>query len=519
MKNKLGRPALITISAIIYMALFSSSIIMRDFADNSVVFDVAARKAIIYSVMAFGYIWAFLFFLTIHRLIFAIFLPIVFFLSAIASYFIREMGININERVVPAIFETNLNEASGFASVEMTVWILLCLAFGIIIGIVVPRIERKDKKDAQLLLIAGAFVLSSLLLDGGVSNQYLPYNYIKATGNYFINKNSGKNITDVSKYPAEMKDGENLAVVFVIGESARASNFHINGYERETTPLLEKENSLISFKDVTSCAAMTRDSVPCMLTRATSKNMEISAQETSFISIFKKLGFKTIWIDMQGATSSVFDSPIMQHVSEADKLITMNNDAILGVTRDQNALPYLQKIFSENPGKILVIIHSYGNHWPFDERYGEDFRKWQPVCGKTTPIIGQAALQSDMAACDRQALLNEYDNAILYTDWFLSEVINLIKSRDSFMLYSSDHGQSLGEDGVYLHGNMGRKEQRHVPMFLWFSDSFLAKNDEKYINAKSHQERELSHDYIFHSILDCAGVESEAVYKNLSLCR
>ena len=168
-------------------------------------------------------------------------------------------------------------------------------------------------------------------------------------------------------------------------------------------------------------------------------------------------------------------------------------------------LPYFESEIAKT-NKSLIVLHTTGSHWNYSARYPQKFSKFAPSCDELSG-------KRDHSACGIDRLVNSYDNSILYTDYFLSEVIERLQGKNAFVIYVSDHGESLGEDGFYGHGGDIRPEQMKVPLLVWFSDKFL-KNKSLKTNIQP-----LSHDNIFHSLLHCSDVKSEIIDPEMSLCQ
>jgi glucan phosphoethanolaminetransferase (alkaline phosphatase superfamily) len=163
------------------------------------------------------------------------------------------------------------------------------------------------------------------------------------------------------------------------------------------------------------------------------------------------------------------------------------------------------------PGKKFIVLHTSGSHWNHSARYPEAFGVFKPTCPNIKNI--------DQSGCTLEELVNSYDNSILYTDYIISQVIERVKNQNAFLIYVSDHGESLGENGVFAHGSHMTPEQKIIPFIFWGSDSFIKKHPKLLKRLSRRQREELNHDHIFHSVLDCAGVEGEIVDHAMSLCR
>jgi KDO II ethanolaminephosphotransferase len=256
-----------------------------------------------------------------------------------------------------------------------------------------------------------------------------------------------------------------------------------------------------------SCDTVTRLAVPRIFTRNTGR--ADTAEETSFISIFKKLGFLTAWISNQGYLGT-HETTVSAIASEAEHTIyknaTGNFNGELKIF-DEDLLGDIDVYLNMDNKNRMIILHPIGCHWKYDCHYPDRFMKFKPVCaGK------------NLRACDVSALTNSYDNTILYADDFIGRVIGKVKDMNALVFYISDHGESLGEKGVYLH-SPGQKaeEQFKAAMFVWASKRYAARNSEKYLNLQRNRSLKLNHDVIFHSVLDAAGIESSVVLRGKSI--
>ena len=210
-------------------------------------------------------------------------------------------------------------------------------------------------------------------------------------------------------------------MVLVIGESSRYDRWSLNGYQRDTNPLLKQESNLISFSNVLTGVAATRLSVPVMLSRKPiTESLRAGFDEKSLITAYKEAGFKTYWISNQMSYGK-FDTPISAFANEADSTQFLNLGGFTDISSfDQGLLTPLKTAMADPAPKKLIVLHSLGNHWNYSHRYPKEFDKWQPsLFGIDNPAYTNLA--------NKSALNNSYDNAILYSDWFLAQVINTLK--------------------------------------------------------------------------------------------
>jgi lipid A ethanolaminephosphotransferase len=341
----------------------------------------------------------------------------------------------------------------------------------------------------------------------------MPFSYLDATRKYL--RKSGKPAViapigvDAVKGPMRVGRARPTVTVIVVGETARAMNFSLNGYARETNPRLVHEEGLVNFTDVSSCGTATAVSVPCMFSmfgRADYSDARARSQE-GLLDVLKHAGFDVLWRDNNSGCKGTCDRVRYEDVShpvDGDPLCEGDE------CHDERLLRGLPGMIREAHGDLVIVLHQMGNHGPaYWKRYPHAFAKWGPVCA--TP---------DLSKCSTEEIVAAYDNAILYTDYVLSSAIDVLREAaadgqaDTAFLYVSDHGESLGEKNLYLHGTpyfMAPSEQTHVPMMLWMSEGFRSRFgiDAKCLAARSHEP--LSHDNLFHSVLGMLGV-STAIY-------
>ena len=292
-------------------------------------------------------------------------------------------------------------------------------------------------------------------------------------------------------------------VVIVIGESSRADRWSINGYSRETNPLLKQEPNLVSFSDALTGVAATRLSVPVMLSRKPiTQSLRAGFSEKSFITAYKEAGFKTYWMSNQMSFGK-FDTPISVFANEADVTQFLNLGGFTDASSFDGALLVpLETAMADPHPKKLIVLHSLGSHWNYSRRYPQEFDKWQPsLFGIANPAYTNLA--------NKPALNNSYDNSILYTDWFLEQVIKTLKSSNklSAMMYFSDHGETLydGSCKIAFHGHNTQFEF-HIPALMWYSDQYKTAYPEKVEQLIRHKRARINTENVFHSLLDLSDI-------------
>lgn len=307
-------------------------------------------------------------------------------------------------------------------------------------------------------------------------------------------------------------------LVLVIGETARSGNFGINGYNRDTTPLLKaiKKNTdqsgeLTTQSDAWSCGTTTATSLPCMFSHLGKSAYENKqADYENLIDVLNKAGLAVIWLENQSGCKGICDrvyraatqnskDPELCSTGECfDEIMLKNLDARL------QEVPY-----DKLSRGAVIVMHQMGSHGPaYYKRSPEALKKFKPECTNN-------ALQE----CSRTELVNAYDNSIAYTDYFLSKVIGMLKSKAATlqggMLYVSDHGESLGENNLYLHGlpyAIAPDVQKHVPWISWFANDFIGRHNLDTDCLALRAKNKISHDNFFHSVLGLMNIQTQ-VYK------
>ena len=292
-------------------------------------------------------------------------------------------------------------------------------------------------------------------------------------------------------------------VVLVLGESSRFDRWSLNGYARETNPLLSREDNLVMLKDVITPVSATRLSVPVIISRKPAmQSLKDGFSEKSILSAFKEAGFKTFWISNQ-VSFGKFDTPVSVFAKEADEVRFLNLGGFSGASNhDAVMLEPLRHAIADPAQKVLVVLHTLGSHWNYGHRYPKEFDRWQPSL--------QSIAKPDYTDTRLEPQINNsYDSAILYTDWFLSNVIGLLKESNlpASLLYVADHGQTLYDKSckIAFHGHNTQYEF-HIPAFVWYSGSYGERFPGKVEQLQRHRKAKLSTENMFHTLLDMADI-------------
>jgi len=432
----------------------------------------------------------------------------------------------IDAGMIQNTLQTDLNESMDLFSFKLVLYVLF---LGVLPSIYVYKKPikyiSKPKElwmKVKIILISlgtiGFFLLSFSQFYASFFREHKPLRYhtnptywIYSIGKYASQTvKSGPVIMEAIGKDAnisfEEEDEEKELVILVVGEAARADRFSLNGYERETNPLLKQEKNLINFSNFSSCGTSTAVSVPCMFSVFDkddySYDKGISTENILDVLVHTN-EIKVLWRDNNSDSKGVALRVDYESFKSKDK--NPIYDETCQECRDEGMLTNLDTYIQKNKGKdILIVLHMMGNHGPaYYKRYPKEFEKFIPVCQT-----------NQLEECSPESISNAYDNAILYTDYFLSKVINFLKpySKDysTAMLYISDHGESLGENSLYLHGLpyfMAPDTQTHVAAMAWFEGVIEKEIDLKKLRSKSDQP--FSQDNLFHTLLGLFEVETE----------
>ena len=318
-------------------------------------------------------------------------------------------------------------------------------------------------------------------------------------------------LADLNKRSANFRFHAHLAepniepqvVVMVIGESSRYDRWSLNGYDRETNPLLAKEDNLVPLRDVITSVSATRLSVPVIISRKpATQSLKDGFSEKSFLTAFKEAGYKTFWLSNQ-ISFGKFDTPVSVFAKEADVVDFLNLGGFTDNSNyDEILFGPLKHAVADPAPKKLIVLHTLGSHWNYSHRYPKQFDKWLPsLYGVDKPVY------TDIRIKDK--LNNSYDSSILYTDWFLDHVIGTLKEANepAAMLYVADHGQTLYDNSCRLafHGHNTQYEF-HVPAFAWYSDAYAGRFPDKVTQLRRHRKAKLATENMFHTLLDLGDV-------------
>ncbi|RPJ74897.1 MAG: phosphoethanolamine--lipid A transferase, partial [Alphaproteobacteria bacterium] len=452
----------------------------------------------------------------------------ILFLSTLAAYVMDSFGTVLDDNMFLNVFSTDSSEALDLLNFRLFLYLIFLwlVPSYIILKVQIKELTFKKEVSSRLKTLLASLALIAILLVSFGKNyasffrQHKPLRYytnptyyIYSIGKYISRFyiNSTTHMSPLGRGATVERNGKTRKlVIFVVGETARRDRFSLNGYKKETNPHLAREN-VISFTNMTSCGTSTAVSVPCIFSnfgRNQFSNEKAASTENllDILSHTKKVNI--LWRDNNSDSKGV-----ALRVPYEDFKYPSKNTICDPECRDVGMLVGLQDYIDEKKeGDHFIVLHQMGNHGPaYYKRYPPAFEKFKPAC-KT----------NELEQCTNEEIGNAYDNAILYTDYFLSRVINLLKENSNdfatSMLYVSDHGESLGENGVYLHSLpyfMAPDEQKDIAAVLWFGGDHAKKTNYELLKKKG--DVPYSHDNVFHTFLGLMEIKTPEYKKELSI--
>lgn len=457
--------------------------------------------------------------------------------TAAAAYYMDRYTIFFNGEMVRNILRTDVREASELLSLNMFVHILL---FGGLPALLLWRVRITTRPWKRTLLIRPLTILGTVILtiaavmmmfqdfSALMRNQkearflIMPAAYLTSFARVLASDSNAATrprtpiSEDAHLAAAWQRRDKPMLFVLVVGETTRAANWGLNGYERQTTPELAKRD-VINFSQATSCGTNTEVSVPCMFSpfgRHDYNEDKIRSHE-SLLHIIEHAGIKTVWRDNQSGCKGVCDGLTLRQIESNRVSPLCDGERCL----DEIMLEGMDgEIHEARNGNLFVVLHQLGNHGPaYFKRYPAAMRSFSPTCDT-----------ADLGKCSQAEIVNTYDNGVRYTDHFLAQTIDWLKTQskyDTAMLYLSDHGESLGENGIYLHGlpySIAPKEQKQVPMVMWMSPGFMSDFGFNTACLQQRAGQPISQDHLFHSVLGMLQIESryyDAAWDAFTDCR
>ncbi len=515
--------------------------------DNQVFFPALSQRLNILSISGAGFAVTFYLLmmgiLVLFLLVFAqryllkIILVLFVLASAIMSYFSQKLGVIFDEdmirNIVGTIKDNNWNEGMELLSPPLIFHVFLVGVLPSTIIILVKIDYKKATSELVSRTACGLMVITAVTMMVMVNFKYFTYFSrenrdlrvwitpvfpMVSTYKYLVDHYQGSEAPFI-RLGEDARQGtlvkRRTVGVVVLGETARADHFSLDGYTRKTNPMLEHEG-VLSFLNVSSCGTSTAFSVPCMFSFLDRYHYtpEKAEKQSNVLDVLERAGVKTFWIDNNSSCKGVCDrieTKVIRHNPDPTSPYYKNgkyyDEKIL-----EEALPYIRTSQLD----ILIVLHILGSHGPaYHRRFPGAFAKFTPYCQKNAP-----------QECSDEEVSNAYDNSLLYTDYVLSRAITFLKQHtdqyESFLVYISDHGESLGENGIYLHGLpylIAPEAQTHIPFIAWFSSNYRDAHHIDLNALRARADRPYSHDNLSHTLLGLFNVKSKIYRKGEDIFR
>ncbi len=442
--------------------------------------------------------------------------------TAAAVHFMGRYTVYIDPEMVRNVLQSDRRESGELMSSDL---LLSVAGLGLLPALLAWRVRLLHRPLgraalvrsvclAVALLVAAGSVLASFKSVSALMRNHRELRHLATPGNYLVSlarvaladttaRNLPRTPVGVDARIAGRAPGARpRLLVLVVGETVRAQNWGLNGYARDTTPELRRIDP-VNFRWVESCGTSTEVSLPCMFApegRADYSRKKARNSE-SLLHALERAGVATLWRDNQSGCKGVCEGLAYESTQAPGDAPACGEDGCL----DEVLLEGLQQAIDRQPGDAVIVLHQLGNHGPaYVRRYPPAFRRFAPEC--RSPELGR---------CSREEIVNAYDNAVLYTDHFLAAAIRLLAgqaSRDTALIYVSDHGESLGEGGLYLHGMpyaIAPETQTRVPMVMWLSPGLTRSRaiDSGCLRDEAQRIR-ASHDNLFHTVLGLMQVQA-----------
>ena len=497
-----------------------------------------------FSSTPLSYISLFMMMLALMSLLYGLITPrqvikpvLYFFLirAAINSYFMDNYGVVIDRHALQSVFESDARESMEWLSVAMlwpVLWtgILPATLIHLFVRVRPRSLKRGILTRTVFLIACAAIALAAIALSyqsfasiarnhPALRDLINPFNVVNAVRGY-VRKALPVESSLLRRIGADAVRGNSWSAtaekptlfVLVVGESTRAASFGLLGYPRDTTPELAKL-PLVLFQQVSSCGTNTATSVPCMFSNLGRANYDEHAanSQENLLDIVQRAGFSVEWIDNNTGSKNVARRVIETSVATDNDATLCNADGchdeilVRELTKRLDAI----QVSQERHGKqvdTLLVLHQLGSHGPaYFQRYPKQFTRFTPICKSV-----------ELHKCTQEELVNSYDNSVLYTDFVLAKLIGMLEQRkqiNTALLFVSDHGESTGESGYFLHGApyaIAPKEQTQIPMFFWFSAGFKAQRALQETCMATQRMVPASHDALFPMVLGVLDISTAA---------
>lgn len=449
---------------------------------------------------------------------------LLFVVAAASSYFCNAFGAIMNKDMMRNVLETDPAEVGGLINFNLLAHVIV---LGVIPALMVWRVVLPSKPWVAQLRQRGVFIVAALLVSTAALfacsanyavffREHKPVRYLAipaapvASLVGLMNEGSAHDPHRPLLNPAGKSQrvaapqAKPLVLLLVIGETARAANFQLGGYARPTNEQLRTQDGLVYFDHASSCGTSTAVAVPCIFSGFGRSHFDVDEADryTNLLDSLVDAGIDVEWRDNNAGCKGVCAR--VRQIDYADR-----PDAALcpqSYCYDEVMLTDLAERLRTTERDTVIVFHQIGSHGPaYSERYPPQLEKFKPACRS-----------NQLQRCTPQEIVNAYDNSIAYTDYVLARQIGLLRAAsdriDSVLIYASDHGESLGEQGIYLHGmpyGFAPAAQKEVPMLIWTSQSYARREGLRTGCLHSQASQPVSHDNLYHTVLGAAEVRNQ----------
>ncbi|MFK5949557.1 MAG: phosphoethanolamine--lipid A transferase [Methylococcales bacterium] len=459
---------------------------------------------------------------------------VIFLGASSALYFMNQYNILIDSDMVQNIFETNSAEAFDFVNMTLFIYVVF---LGFLPLFIILKVKLKfDSLTRSLLqrllmIVIGLGIIGLLLFisypnyasiarnQRHLSHKIVPTNFIFASISYVkqslrSSRKALKIITQDARIDKSWKDKKSV-LILILGETARADHFSLNGYKPMTTPFMNARvatGEIINYPNVSSCGTSTAVSLPCIFSNLVRENYSKSEAKTTenLLDFMLKTEYSVEWRDNNTGCKGLCDRADFRDLTDVQGNEFCQGDECY----DEVLLDKLSQQIQNNPKSQVIVLHQKGSHGPaYYLRYPQQFKKFTPTCDS-----------NELQSCSQKQVINAYDNTLLYTDYFIDQSIKMLEqlpeSTQTALIYMSDHGESLGENNIYLHGTpyfMAPTAQTHVPLIVWLSKQTQLYFGIDYKCLKINAQQKLSHDNYFHSVLGLLHIQTQYYKKGFDI--
>lgn len=433
---------------------------------------------------------------SVNRWVFLTVAPFILLLSITSACSLYFYNITITSEIIEVVLKTDWSVSKEFISPQLillTIGVLFIIFLTIRFRFLTPK---ENLKISIVLIIISVLMISPAVILNTYRNNTIikraPFSLIDASREYHKVIKLSKLKRNIIAEDAQSTSEDSLTVLLILGESVRNDHLTFNGYTRNTTPRLSQRD-IYTFKQNRSLYTHTAASIPQLLTRADSTSPSLAFSEESLLSIFSRVGFKTTWIANQ-----IPDYTYATLAKSCDNYINLSantNTYSDRISTDQNIIDYLDKT-KKTTKRNLVVMHTIGAHWYYNYRCPKERRQFTPTTKSRS-----------FASNSPEQMINSYDNAILFMDYFIDQIIIRYKNENTILIYVSDHGETLGEDERWLHA-FEHETLYNAACFMWMSEKYKENNSfskAALINTKKRSNTSA----IFHTALHAAGISTD----------